>query len=224
MMPLKKILTCLTLSFSALAVTAAEANLIFDGETLNGWVQKNGTASYRVEDGMIIGKTVEGSPNSFLCSTKNYGDFVLTFDVKFIGAPFNSGCQIRSRIRETEGSKRQEKKGRLYGPQVEIEVSGSKGAEGGYIYGEATGRGWLTPKERLIPHKKFKDKQWNTYKIVAKGPRIQTWINGQKVEDLIDHEIYKTHPTGVLGLQVHSVKKGTGPFQVAWKNIKIREL
>ena len=33
-----------------------------------------------------------------------------------------------------------------------------------------------------------------------------------------------SHATGFIGLQVHGIKKGTGPYQVRWKNIKIREL
>lgn len=224
MLSLKKVLAGLTLGLALFTATADEAKPIFDGKTLQGWEQLNGSATYRVENGMIIGKTTEGSPNSFLCTSKSYGDFELTFDVKFIGDPFNSGCQIRSRLRETAGQKKNEPKGRLYGPQVEIEVSGDKGAEAGYVYGEAMGSGWRTPKERLIPHKNFKDKAWNSFKIVAKGPRIQTWINGVQVEDLTDEECFKSHPSGVIGLQVHSVKKGTGPFQVAWKNIKLKEL
>src|SRR5687768_11077589 len=55
---------------------------LFNGKSLEGWVQKNGTATYRVEDGMIVGKTSEGSPNSFLATTKEYGDFELKFEVK----------------------------------------------------------------------------------------------------------------------------------------------
>jgi len=197
---------------------------LFDGTSLKGWTQLNGTATYRVENGMIIGKTTEGSPNSFLCSDKTYGDFDLTFEVKFIGDPVNSGCQIRSKQKEETPDGKNNDKGRVYGPQVEIEASCEKGAEAGYVYGEATGRGWLTPKERLIPHTNFKDKEWNTFRIVAKGARVQTWINGQPIEDITDEEIYKTHPVGFLGLQVHGVKKGTGPFQVAWRNIQIKEL
>ena len=30
--------------------------------------------------------------------------------------------------------------------------------------------------------------------------------------------------SGFIGLQVHSIKKGTGPYGVAWKNIRIREI
>ena len=212
---------------SAMSLSSAVAGdgwvSLFDGKTLKGWTQKNGTATYKVVDGTILGTTSEGSPNSFLCSNKNYGDFELEFEVR-VHNSLNSGCQIRSKTKETDGKKKNDRFGRVYGPQCEIEASGANGAEAGYIYGEATGRGWLTPKERLKPHKVMKDGEWNKFRIVAKGPRIQTWINGEPIEDLTDEEIYKTHPKGFIGLQVHGIKKGTGPYDVAWKNIRIKEL
>lgn len=193
---------------------------LFDGKSLDGWIQKNGTATYRIEGDTIVGKTNEGSPNSFLCTKKLYGDFELTFDVK-VDNSLNSGVQIRSQTKEPKGDA---KFGRVNGPQVEIEASGSNGAEAGYVYGEATGRGWLTPAERLKPRKVFKDGDWNSFRIVAKGARIQTWINGEAIEDLTDEAIYKTHAKGFIGLQVHGIKKGTGPYEVAWRNLKLREL
>ena len=193
---------------------------LFDGKSLDGWIQKNGTATYRIEGDTIVGKTNEGSPNSFLCTERLYGDFELTFEVKDDNS-LNSGVQIRSQTAEPKGD---EKFGRVNGPQVEIEASGANGAEAGYVYGEATGRGWLTPAERLKPHKHFKDGEWNSFRIVAKGARIQTWINGEAIEDLTDDEIYKTHSKGFIGLQVHGIKKGTGPYEVAWRNLKLREL
>ena len=197
---------------------------LFDGHTLNGWIQKNGTATYRVENGAIVGKTTPGSPNSFLCTEQEFGDFELEFDVK-VDCGLNSGVQIRSKTKPVPPQQRGKQKfGRVYGPQVEIECSGAKGAESGYIYGEATGRGWLTPKSRLIPHKHFKDREWNHYRVVAKGPRIQTWINGVPIEDLTDEAIYQTHPRGFIGLQVHAIRKGIGPFEVAWKNLRLRPL
>ena len=70
----------------------------------------------------------------------------------------------------------------------------------------------------------FKDGEWNQYRVLAKGSRIQTWINGEMIEDLIDEEIYKTHPRGIIGLQVHGIGKNSGPFTVQWRNIKIKEL
>jgi len=204
----------LTAAFAttALADDSGWTNL-FDGKTLDGWEQRNGTATYRVEDGAIVGKTNEGSPNSFLCTTKEYGDFELEFEVR-VDDGLNSGVQIRSQTRDT-------RTGRVNGPQVEIEKSPG---ESGYIYGEATGRGWLTPQDQLKAHSHLKNGKWNKYRVVAKGPRIQTWINGQPVADLVDEEIYKTHAKGFIGLQVHGIRKGTGPYEVAWRNIRIKEI
>ena len=202
-----------------------EMTPIFDGKTLNGWTQLNGTATYRVDKGAIIGKTKEGSPNSFLCSDNLYGDFELHFQVKLINDELNSGVQIRSQTKELNDKEkaRGDKFGRVNGPQVEIEATKENGAESGYVYGEALG-GWMTPKSDLTPHKHFKNDEWNQYRIVAKGPRIQTWVNGNQVSNLTDKEKHKSHPKGFVGLQVHSIKKGSGPYEVAWKNIKIKEL
>ncbi|MCP4641227.1 MAG: DUF1080 domain-containing protein [bacterium] len=192
---------------------------LFDGETLKGWIQKNGTATYRVEDKAIVGKTTPGSPNSFLCTEKEYGDFELEFEVKLLNNELNSGCQIRSKAKELKGDG---KFGRVNGPQVEIEACGENGAESGYIYGEACG-GWMTSEDKLKPRKVFKDGEWNTYRIVAKGARLQTWINGEAIEDLTDEAKFKSHPKGFIGLQVHGVGD-SGPYQVAWRNIRIKVL
>jgi hypothetical protein len=204
-------------------VDAGEWVSMFNGRSLEGWTQKNGTATYRVEDGAIVGRTAEGSPNSFLCSVLEYGDFEMEFEVK-VDSGLNSGVQIRSQTKNESGDNTVYSTGRVNGPQVEIESSGNNGAEAGYVYGEATGRGWLTPKERLVAHKHFKDDDWNHYRIVAKGPRIQTFINGEPIEDLTDEAIFETHPKGFIGLQVHGIGKNAGPFEVAWRNLRIREL
>ena len=185
---------------------------LFDGKTLDGWTQKNGTATYRVEDGCVVGKTSEGSPNSFLCTEKDYGDFELHFMVKVDDA-LNSGVQIRSQ------SKADRDNGRVHGPQVEIAINGTAG----YIYGEALGTGWLSGNGgNPEPHKNFKNGQWNNYKVIAKGESIQTWVNGVQVADLVDKK--SMMPRGFIGLQVHGIGQGTGPYEVRWKNIKIREL
>ncbi|MDA0586526.1 MAG: DUF1080 domain-containing protein [Planctomycetota bacterium] len=210
----------LALTVTASSVSAAEWANLFDGKTLDGWIQKNGTAKYKVVDGTIHGTTNEGSPNSFLCSEKEYGNFELEFEVK-VHNSLNSGVQIRSKTKDAKGD---EKFGRVYGPQVEIEAGGEKGAEAGYVYGEATGLGWLTSEENLKPHKVMKDGEWNKFRVVAKGATISTWINGEQIEELTHEEIYKTHPKGFIGLQVHGIQKGAGPYDVAWRNIRLKEL
>ena len=219
-------------SLAALLVTMAASQLLadhhegwvsmFNGKTLAGWTQKNGTATYEVVNGTIQGTTNPGSPNSFLCSVKEYGDFELEFEI-LVSNQLNSGVQIRSQTKQEEGKTIYDT-GRVNGPQVEIEAGGANGGEAGYVYGEATGRGWLTPEERLVPHKHFKDGEWNKYRIVAKGARIQTFINGQKIEDITDEEIYETHPKGFIGLQVHGVGDKEIPMHAIWRNLRIREL
>lgn len=199
---------------------------MFNGKSLAGWTPKNGYAKYEVVDTdggkAIKGTTAEGSPNSFLCSVRKYSDFEFEFEVK-VSNELNSGVQIRSETKKEKG-RNIYNTGRVNGPQVEIEASGANGAEAGYVYGEATGRGWLTPPERLVPHKHFKDGEWNKYRIIAKGPRIQTFINDQKIEDISDKKIYETHPKGFIGLQVHGIGKRSGPYEVMWRNLRIKEL
>lgn len=208
-----------TLGATAQADTASGAWVeLFDGETLEGWSRKNGSATYRVEDGAIVGRTTRNSPNSFLVTDETYGDFELEFEV-MVHDSLNSGVQIRSSTLDEPSGRFSE--GRVNGPQVEIEASGEDGAESGYIYGEAAG-GWLTPEERLDPHNVFNDGEWNQYRIVARGPRIQTFINGEQIEDLTHEEIYESHPEGFIGLQVHGVGD-RGPYEVRWRNLRLRE-
>jgi hypothetical protein len=195
--------------------------MLFDGRTLDGWVQQNGTASYRVADGAIVGRTSAGSPNSFLMTEQAYGDFELEFEVR-VDDVLNSGVQIRSRTRpRSTGAGADDAAGRVFGPQVEIEASPGLA---GFIYGEATGRGWLTPQERLQPHEHFRNGNWNHYRIVARGPRIRIWVNDQPIEDLTDEEVYRSHPEGFIGLQVHGIEEGSGPYEVAWRRLRLREL
>ncbi len=200
----------LTLALPAAAAPADDEGFVslFDGKTLEGWTQRNGKATYGVEDGAIVGRTAKNSPNSFLCTNKAYCDFELQFEVK-VDKGLNSGVQIRSRSSKDYNNER------VHGPQVEIETAPG---ESGYIYGEATGRGWLSPNQDKKDA--YKNDQWNHYRVLAKGPRIQTWINGEMVEDLTDEA---SSQCGFIGLQVHGVGD-RGPFEVRWRNIKIKDL
>ncbi|NND96078.1 MAG: DUF1080 domain-containing protein [Pirellulaceae bacterium] len=224
---IKKRLLCLALCITGLSLANVHADdgwkPLFDGESIEGWNIKSGFATYAVDDGVIVGKTVEGSPNSFLCSPNEYGDFELEFEVK-VDDGLNSGVQIRSLLKDVD--KKNSHGGRLYGPQVEIE---SGPGQAGYIYGEATGLGWLSPEPQdkdksVSQHDYFKNGKWNKYRVVAKGPNIKTWINGNSVADLTHEEIHESHPKGLIGLQVHGIKKGSGPYEVRWRNLRIKPL
>lgn len=212
-----QILVLATLVLSAASALAADkdskkATSLFNGKNLDGWTQRNGTATYRVEEDAIVGKTNDGSPNSFLCTDKLYGDFVLEFEVK-VDRALNSGVQIRSQCKGGTPD------GRVNGPQVEI----SNDKMAGYIYGEAAG-GWMTPDADRTPHDTFQDGKWNSYRVVAKGPSIKTWINGKQISDLVHQERFKTHPRGFIGLQVHGIGRGQGPYEVRWRNLHLIDL
>lgn len=188
--------------------TASGWQPLFNGKDLSGWTQRNGTATYKVEDKTVKGRTSEGSPNSFLCTDKTYRDFELAFDVK-VDDQLNSGVQIRSRSTPDFHD------GRVHGPQVEIETGGTAG----YVYSEGTGRGWISKQQTATDA--FKKGEWNSYLIRAVGPRIQTWVNGRKIDDLSDEESF---PSGFIGLQVHGIAKDQGPYEVRWREIAIRVL
>lgn len=183
---------------------------LFDGKDLAGWVQRGGKAKYTVDDGMIVGTTVPKTPNSFLCTEKNYANFILELDFK-VDDGLNSGIQIRSE------SSPDYQKGRVHGYQVEIDPS-ERSWTGG-IYDEGR-RGWLNDlKDNAAARKAFKHNEWNHFRIAADGDSIKTWLNGVPAADLHD----SMTGTGFIALQVHSTKSDS-PLQVRWRNIKIKVL
>ncbi len=210
-----------TLTLLALAIVCDSAlsddndgfRPLFNGKDLKGWSQKNGTATYRVEDNCVVGKTSEGSPNSFMCTDKEYGDFELKFEVK-VDNELNSGVQFRSQ------SKPDFNDGRVHGPQVEIATDGTAG----YVYGEGLTTGWLTKDMSSSEAKTaFKSGEWNKYHVKAVGKKMNTWVNGIPI--VVDFTDDKTElRSGFIGLQVHGIAKDKGPFEVRWRNIMIKEL
>lgn len=177
---------------------------------LSNWVQLNGTAPFAVKKGVITGTTVPDSPNSFLCSKVNYGNFILEYDF-MVDPKMNSGVQIRSE------SKADYNNGRVHGYQIEIDPS-SRGWTGG-IYDEAR-RGWLYTLETNPEGKKaFKNNSWNHVRVEALGNNIRTWVNGIPCADVID----ELTPSGFIALQVHSIGKDTSRIgeKISWKNLRI---
>lgn len=185
---------------------------LFDGKTLNGWEQKGGNASYSVEDGEIVGKTVVNTPNSFLCTKQFYSDFILELEFK-VDSRLNSGVQIRS------NSFPEYQDGRVHGYQVEIDPSDRAWTGGVYDEGR---RGWLFPlKDNPAARKAFQPGQWNTFRVEAAGDTLKTWVNGVPAAHLYD----TMTRTGFIALQVHSVgdNKENEGLQVRWRNIRIIE-
>jgi serine/threonine protein kinase len=188
---------------------------LFNGRDLDGWSVKSGFAKFTVENGEIVGRSAAGSPNAFLCTDAEYGDFELEFEVKLDAGP-NSGVQIRSQLKDV--AKPGSYGGVGHGPQVEIEASPGTS---GYLFGEATGMGWFS--QDSVDHRRLRNGEWNQFRVLAEGPRIQTWINGDVVEDLSRDDVYSRYPSGFIGLQIHKVKAGEGPYEVRWRNIRLRD-
>jgi hypothetical protein len=193
---------------------------LFDGKTLEGWTVRGGFATYKAEDGAIVGTTIEGSPNTFLCKG-DFKDFVLELEI-LCDPALNSGVQIRSHVYAKDGPdpidpKRQRKAGVVYGPQCEV-ARRETGSAGGF-YDEGRRGRWLDPIKPAA-RDAFKDDGWNRYRIVGQGDRYRSWVNGVATADFTDD----MDEHGFIGLQVHGIKKGTGPYQVRWRNIRIHEL
>lgn len=202
---------------------------LFDGTSLSGWVQHGGQASYAVVEGAIVGTSVADTPNSFLCTDRDYSDFVLELEFK-VDPILNSGVQIRSQVFDAEktvslkgkdgtAEERQIPAGRVHGYQVEIDPSERAWSAG--IYDEAR-RGWLFNLEgRTEAQKAFRQGEWNHLRIEAIGPSIKTWLNGVPAADLVDDMT----PSGFIALQVHSVGRNLERVgkTIAWRNIRIQE-
>ncbi len=183
---------------------------LFNGKNLDGWKQLNGKARFEVVDGEIVGTSVYGTPNSFLATEADYGDFVLELDLR-LDSEMNSGIQIRSQ------SLPEYNNGRVHGYQVEVDPSAR--AWSGGIYDEAR-RGWLYPLE-INPsgQSAFRRNEWNHYKIECIGSSIRTWINGIPTAWIYDDMT----PKGFFALQVHSVNnREQEGWQIRWKNIRIK--
>ena len=205
------------------ALMADDWRPLFDGKSLAGWTQKGGQAQYHVEDGPIVGQCVPNTSNSFLCTNKDYGDFILELEFK-VHPKLNSGVQIRSQCFdeptevERNGKKRTIPAGRVHGYQVEIDPSDRSWSGG--IYDESR-RGWLNDlKLNESAQKAFKPGAWNHFRIECRGDSIKTWINGVPAADLKDDMT----PAGLIALQVHGVGAETEAREVRWRNIRIQEL
>lgn len=200
----------------AMAVTVAswaqepKWESLFNGRNLRGWEKLNGTAEYKVRDKTIVGISKTNTPNTFLATKKNYGDFILEFDFK-VDDGLNSGVQIRS------NSLKEYMNGRVHGYQFEIDPS-SRSWTGG-VYDEAR-RGWLYPMNyNPEGQKAFKNGEWNKARIEAIGNSIRTWVNGIPCAELLDN----TTPAGFIALQVHSIGNNSAleGKTVAWRDIRI---
>lgn len=179
-----------------------------NGKSLGGFVKYGGEATFRQEGREIVGTRGEGA-NTFLCTEKKYGNFILRFETKF-DIDCNSGMQFRSDVRPEKNRQR------VFGYQCEIEPAGKAT---GVIYDEGRRGRWLEPirpEQVEAIEKAYKKGEWNEVAIQCVGPSIKIRLNGVPITDVYDIESSE----GFFGMQVHSGKQG----RVRWRNLRIKEL
>jgi 3-keto-disaccharide hydrolase len=206
---------------------------IFDGKTLTGW--DGDTTFWRAENGEIIGESTPEKvvkANSFLIwRGGTVKDFELKTEFKISGT--NSGIQYRSVELPEAG------KWVLKGYQADIDFGGEylgnvheeRGRKPGHVV--LARRGQVT---RISAGPKYKTlgtiadgtllkgivniNGWNRYHIIARGPVLMQFINGQLMAATIDEDTKNFVPEGLLGFQMH-----VGPsFKIEYRNILYKKL
>lgn len=225
---LRTALICFLFIVSPTLLFADHKVELFNGKDLKGWTKRGGNGTYAAENGEIVGRSAPNTTNTFLCTNKEFGDFVLELDFKIDPEDFNSGVQIRSHSRP-EGDQQ-----RVYGYQVEIDTKADRPWTGG-IYFEGGSKdnngdwirkgGWLNDLTKNEAAQKQRHLgEWNHLKIVAKGHRIQTWLNGVPAADYTEKDEKAFSPKGFIALQVHAVGKSNDTKEVHFKNLKLTTL
>lgn len=191
------------------AADAGKAVALFDGKTFAGWVGDT-NKTFRIEDGAVVGgrMTAPVPQNEFLCTTRDYTNFVLRVEFKLLGGPkANAGVQIRTKRIPNHH-----------------EVSGYQADMGdpswwGCLYDESRRNKVLAKSDTAAVNKVLKRGDWNQYVIRCEGRRIQLFLNDLKTVDYTEAD--ETIPlAGVIAVQIHG-----GPPSEAWyRNITIEEL
>jgi len=196
--------------FLSLSLQAQEWIELLNGKNFKGWEKLDGTADFRVEDGMVVGTSALGTPNTFMATKNVYGDFILEYEMK-MDRGMNSGLQFRSTALQPDGRER------VNGYQVEYDDHDDR-SWGGGIYEEAS-RGWLYPMAyNYEVTKAYKRGQWNHIRVEAIGSTIRTYMNGVNFANLVDDK----RKEGFIAMQVHSIHDSAlVGKEIRWRNMRI---
>jgi hypothetical protein len=172
-----------------------------------------GKAEFTVEDGIIVGRTVANTRNTFLVTEKEYGDFILEADIYVEDEEGNSGIQTRSHFNPAAFNG----EGRVYGRQCEIDPTHRRWTGG--IYDEGR-REWLYPMQlNARAQNAYKKGVYNHFKVECIGNEMKTWVNGIATAYVVD----TLDPKGFIGLQVHAINSPDhAGKKVCFKNIRIK--
>jgi hypothetical protein len=212
-------------------LTADEINggwqLLFDGETLNGWKDYNGatlTQPWHVVDGTIQAKGDGGDASGYIVTEKQYENFELSWDWK-LSKGGNSGLLYHVVERP------QFKVPYVTGP--EYQLIDEDNYPGELEEWQKLGVDYAMYLPDLSLKKVFPYGEWNNSKIVFDNGHVEHWLNGVKILEFeawtddwharknsgkwADAPEYGLSAKGVICLQDHG-------FPASFRNIKIKEL
>lgn len=206
---MRTLLFLLLTAAGALITRAHAASVpLFDGTTLTGW--EGNTAVWRVQDGAIVGGSLDGNPqNEFLATTKSYRNFVLRLEYRLTGTEgfVNGGVQFRSvRIAKPPNE--------MSGYQADIGAGYS-----GSIYDESRRNKVLAQADKALIAKVEKPGEWNRYEVRAEGGRIRLLLNGAQTVDHVEADA-KIPQDGLIALQIH----GNCKAEIAFRDLVIETL
>lgn len=176
---------------------------LFNGKDLDGW--EGDPFLWKVEDGMLVGRSPGIAYNDFLTTTREYSDFILRFQIHLLNNFGNSGVQIRSR--RVPGSME------MIGYQADIGPTWWAS-----LYDESRRRVTLAEPSDGTIGRILEPDGWNDYEVSAVGKHIVLKLNGTVTVDYTEED-ETLEQKGLIGLQVHS-----GPaLEARFRNIRIQE-
>jgi hypothetical protein len=197
-MKFPRILIC-TVAFAALSsalVAQEKFEPVFNGKDLSGWKAPEKNVWYLVQDGILQLRSSEDKKGSVLWTEKEYENFVMELEFKFISGTIDSGVHVKS------------------DDQIQIGISGSLKRDmtaSPYI----PGKGYPVEAEGVKELLKMND--WNQMRIEVRGTEYAVSLNGKKV---MTYKSESGKAKGPIGLQLH----GDRDMAIDYRNLKVGEL
>jgi hypothetical protein len=219
---------------------------IFDGKSFTGWDAD--TSIWRIEDGLMIGETLEGKPkgnNYIVYRGETARDFDLKLQMK-IEKGGGGGIQYRSTTGvpwtrpQPAGQPPYDLKFMMTGPQADFwfPVSAEAASNSGQWYSENTMQGILAYRGQVtqaLPGQPNRlvatigDKQalggyvkvneWNDYEVIARGGVMMHIMNGQLMAVFIDdNRDSVNNQPGLIGFEIESQ-----PCKISVRDIWLRK-
>jgi len=193
------------------SVSRSASPRFFSGKDLSGW--KGLPGFWHVQDRSLVGTVPEGgrSAQTFLCSKREYKDFVLRFRARLAGGIGNSGVNFRSKMRDPNIFS-------LVGPQCEICANDrTRKYPSGSLVTEPSGEPSIKPVAADV-ERIFKQGDFNDFEIRCVGQHVQIKLNGQTT---VDADFPSMPDEGLIGWQMHGKNP---PREVTFKDIEFTAL